>query len=645
MSTAAPQPAATVRDLFSAEQLTRGGDFQRALTLNRGAIDKEGRTVELSFSSEAPVLRTTWDGRDFWEVLDHTTVDTSRMDGAPLLYGHDRRDHLGTTLASSFGPDLKGRARVKFSRSTFAQEKFQDVEDGILTKTSVGYDLRNAEPVADGEREGIPVYRFRNWQPYEITLTPLPADTSVGVGRSKAPTESTRSNPSITMSETNSSAAATTEKRETAAPTQANDLSAERSRVKDLNAAAKVLAERHPDKAEAFRALAAKCAETGDSVAAFNQTVLNDILATQRTLAPVTQNPDAARVGLSAKDKGRYSILRAVRAIADGKPLDGLERECNDELTRKLERQPKGFFLPDDIIADRRSAQQRALNTGSPSDGGYTVGEELLVSEFDALLRNNTVLAQLGARVISGLQGNVTIPRQLTGATAYWVGESGAITDSNATFGQVIGKPRRLGTSVPYTKEFLAQTSLSADAFVVGDSDAAQAVELDRVALRGTGGAEPVGIANLAAADRSANVTFGAAPTWAKYLEFMANIAANNALTGSPAYVASVAAAVKAMTVTKFTNGDAPIWDGDMVGTFRARWTTQLLTSATPVANMVIFGDFSQVLYLEWAGRDVVVDPYSRKKYGEVEICIQRLVDVVIRRAKSFAISTDSGAQ
>ena len=423
-----------------------------------------------------------------------------------------------------------------------------------------------------------------------------------------------------------------------------NDVAAERQRVRDLNSAAKQLAGRHAQHAEAFRALADKCIEAGDTVAAFNGTVINDILATQRTLAPATQDPKASQLGLSQKDVRKFSILRAARLIADNKPLDGLERECNDELTRKLERQPKGFFVPEEVLSDRR-AMKRTLTAGVPADGGYTVGTDDLTSEFVEFLRNNAVVVKLGARMISGLQGDISIPRQLTGSTAYWVSETGSITQSSATYGQIVGRPRRIGTSVPYSKQFLAQTSLSAETEVVNDSDASIALELDRVALRGVGGAEPLGIANLATASRSTSVTFGAAPTWAKYLEFMSSVAGSNALVNQPAYVASVASAVKAMTVPKFSNTATPIWDNAKVGPFRAEWTTQLLTSATPVANMVIFGDFSQVLFLEWAGRDVVVDPYSGKKEGTVEITIQRLMDVVIRRGASFAISSDSGAQ
>lgn len=640
--------AKSARELLHGAALVgkRDDGLEREFCFERGSVDVAARTAVLSFSSEFPVKRRDYAGREFYEVLDHEHVDMSRMnDGAPLLYGHDRRDHLGTITAAAIGSDKRGRALVKFSRSTFANEKFQDVQDGILTKTSVGYDLGDAEYVVEGERDGVPVYRFRNWQPYEATLTPIPADPSVGVGREKAKDESPAAKsaapiitqPSRKMENPTPAPVAP-------APAVVNDITAERQRIKDLNAAAKVLGERHPDKAEAFRNLAAACSEAGDSIDAFNRCALNDILATKQDVSPVRQSPDAGKIGLSAKDTKRYSIMRAIQAVVNNRPLDGLERECNDEMARKLERQPKGFFLPEEIAADRR-AHLRTMTATTPADGGYLKSEQLLGSELVEYLRNNSVVAQLGARVISGLQGDVTIPRQLTGATAYWVSETGSITQSNATFGQIIGRPRRLGTSVPYSKQFLSQASLDAESFIVRDSDDSIAVELDRVALRGTGGAEPLGVANLASGDRSTAVTFGAAPTWAKYLEFVANVAANNALVGTPAYVASVASAVKAMSIAKFSGGDTGIWDNDMVGTFRARWTTQLLTSATPVANMVIFGDWSQVLFLEWAGRDVVVDPYSGKKEGNVEVTIQRLMDVVIRRAKSFATSADSGAQ
>lgn len=159
------------------------GRLERAAVLDVASLTQDARTVSLSFSSEAPVLRRDWDGERYYEILDHAKVNSRDIsDGAPLLFGHSDMHHIGTVESVSFD-GVKGRAVVRFGRSALAEEKFNDVKDGILKKTSVGYDLSSAEPTEDGKRDGIPVIRFKNWKPMEVTLCPLPADNSVGVGR------------------------------------------------------------------------------------------------------------------------------------------------------------------------------------------------------------------------------------------------------------------------------------------------------------------------------------------------------------------------------------------------------------------------------------------------------------------------------
>lgn len=619
-------------------------EMRREFALDRAGIDEEKRTVSLSFASEQPVDR--WFGREILDISEKA-CDLSRLNnGGAVLVNHNWDDQVGVVVESAIDPATKkARCMVKFSRSERGQEIFHDVIDGIRSLVSVGYVVKSM--VLQSVEDGVETHRVTEWQPYEVSMVAVPADASVGVGREKpkdepAPVITARDNKPIPQMTPEEIAAKAAEFRNAGT-------TAERERVKEINATAKLIVERNPSKAAEINSVALRYIENGGTVDAMNRDLVANVLSSAN-VTPAEVQTDAT-IGMSRKDVKRYSILRAIRAKVDGRPLDGLEREASDEVAKKLERQPMGFFLPDEVVYDAYAArkakrEQRTLLATSAPDGGYLVGSELLTSEFLELLRNNTVLVELGARYLPGLKGDVTIPRQLTGATTYWASETGIITASSATFGQIVGRPRRIGTQVPYSKQFLAQSSLGAEAFVINDSDAAIAVELDRVALRGSGGSEPLGVARLDAGERSTSVTFGAAPTWAKYLEFFSSVAANNAVIGSPAYVASVASAVKAMATAKFSSSVSGIWDNDMVGTFRARWTTQLLTSATPVANMVIFGDWSQVLFMEWAGRDVVVDPYgTNATNGTVTVTIQRLMDMVIRRAKSFAISTDSGAQ
>ncbi len=616
-------------------------EMKREFTVDRAGINKDARTVELSFASEQPVDR--WYGREILDVSPES-CDLARLrNGGAVLMDHNWSDQVGVvTEVKVDAAAKKARATVKFSRSVRGEEIFQDITDGIRSLISVGYIVRKM--VLQSVEGDVETHRVTDWLPFEISVVAVPADSSVGIGRGAPKQEQTaapaaKPQPAISrsMSEPITTPAAP------AAPvvSSVNDVAAERSRVKELNAAGRVMAEKHPTKADEFRQLTAKLSESGGSMADFYRST-TELLSTE----PLVTRQVEATVGLKGKDIKRYSLMRAIRTKLENKPLDGLEGECDRELARKLERQPIGFFMPDEIAADRRQSQ-RTLYAGSPVDGGFTVPEQQLSSEFVSFLRSNAKVVQLGARVISGLQGNITIPRQLTGTTVYWVSETGSITASSATFGQITAVPRRIGTSVPYTKQFLAQTSLDAESFVVNDSDAATAADLDRVAIRGTGGSEPLGILNLASGDLSTAVSFSAAPTWPKYLEFFKNVADNKALLGTPSYLTSPASAVKAMSIAKFSSTSNPIWDeNSKIGMFRAEWSNNISTSGGGTLNQVIFGDFSQVLYLEWAGRDVVVDPYgSNATAGTVTVTIQRLIDCVIRRGKSFAISSDSGAQ
>lgn len=618
-------------------------EMRRTLTVDRQGIDKAARTVPLSFASNQPVDR--WFGREILDITPDACDLTRLRDGGAILVNHDWDDQVGVVLEAAIDQATgKARCVAKFSRSVRGDEIFQDITDGIRSLVSVGYIVRKM--VLQSVEGDVETHRVTDWQPFEVSVVAVPADTSVGIGRSAkqveapavaapvAPAITTRSQPSPKMPDA-------------IVINEAEVRTSERQRLKDLNAAADTLAQRHPQHKDALHVLARKCAETGDSTDAFNRSVLADILKTDVSAAPQTrQDTDAGRVGLSAKDVKRYSLMRAIRAKLENKPLDGIEGECNVELTRKLERQPVGFFMPDEIAADRRRSQ-RTLYATQAADGGFTVPDEILASEFVSFLRSNAVVVGLGARMISGLKGDISIPRQLTGTTAYWVSEQGSITGSSATFGQIVGRPRRIGTSIPYTKQFLAQTSLDAESFVVNDSDASTAVDLDRVAIRGIGGVEPLGILNLAAGDIAGTVTFGAAATWPKYLSFWQTVADAKAIFGNPAYLTSPASAVKAQSIAKFANTSTPIWDdGDKIGSFKAAWSNNVVTSGAGTKDQVIFGDFSQVLYLEWSGRDVVVDPYgSNATNGTVTVTIQRLMDMVIRRTKSFATSTDSGAQ
>jgi hypothetical protein len=170
-------------------------------------------------------------------------------------------------------------------------------------------------------------------------------------------------------------------------------------------------------------------------------------------------------------------------------------------------------------------------------------------------------------------------------------------------------------------------------------------VELDRVAINGKGSPEPLGILNLDTGDRATSVTFSGAADWPKVVEFETNVETANALglAGSQyAYLTTPSTKGKWKTKAKTALNSGYLWEGNEVNGYPARSTNQF--PSTPTANQVIFGQFSQVIYGEWAGIDVVVDNITLADKHQIKVTVQKLIDMVVRQGKAFAISTDTGA-
>ena len=161
--------------------------LERTLAIKTREIDEKTRTVDLSFSSEEPYDR--WWGT---EILDHSEgcCDLTRLNEIGcLLYNHNRDKVIGQILSASI-EDNRGIAKVRFDEDAESDVIFQKVKSGSLKGVSVGYIVENWESVAadkkslDGRFTG-PCDIAKKWMPYEISIVSIPADATVGVGRSQ----------------------------------------------------------------------------------------------------------------------------------------------------------------------------------------------------------------------------------------------------------------------------------------------------------------------------------------------------------------------------------------------------------------------------------------------------------------------------
>lgn len=140
---------------------------------------------ELSFSSETPYRRYDWwRGEEYDEILDHAdgAVDLTRLrELGVVLYNHDRDRVIGRVERVAI-EDGRGVATVAFDTDAESQVIADKVASGTLRGVSVAYSVDRTERVcADGEVTQLYV---RHWTPMEISIVSIPADTTVGVGRS-----------------------------------------------------------------------------------------------------------------------------------------------------------------------------------------------------------------------------------------------------------------------------------------------------------------------------------------------------------------------------------------------------------------------------------------------------------------------------
>ena len=154
--------------------------------LIRAAGEKDDRTFRLSFSSEEPYNR--WFGP---EILDHTDgcVDFSRLDSNPVVLFNHNRDVILGKINRAWVENGRGEAEITFDSDDEAEKIYQKVKGGTLKGVSVGYLVDSWEEVMPGKQSSDgrftgPCSIAKRWTPYEISIVSVPADPTVGVGRS-----------------------------------------------------------------------------------------------------------------------------------------------------------------------------------------------------------------------------------------------------------------------------------------------------------------------------------------------------------------------------------------------------------------------------------------------------------------------------
>jgi HK97 family phage major capsid protein/HK97 family phage prohead protease len=597
------------------------------------AVATKNRTIKVSFSSETPVERSYGN-----EILSHApgAADLSRFKGGrgPLLLDHDHKQQIGSIRQAWIDSQArKGYAHVRFSASPAGEEIWQQVLDGDRSNTSVGYRVLELARRSDED------FVATKWLPFEISMVSVPADDQTYVEKSLLEPYEVRildrDQPTRikVMDQTSDNDGAPGNSSEPRSRRSGTVL--ERERVTDILALTRQFA----------RSAGMEWLEPAGQDAIRDGTSADSFRAEMLTRMPKTPplgrgQADSVYVGnnyppnILTHRAQSYSLLKAIRQASQLKPLDGLEAETSQELSRSLGRNPNGFFVPDSYFA-------RDLLAGS-SAIVPTILEPTLID----LLRKQMVLGRAGATPMGGLIGNVLIPRQSGAATAQWLSEVAAVTESDQSFDQVSLSPKRLAAQTYISKTLIAQSSLDAEGIVRNDLTKILAIAIDLAGLFGTGvtNNQPLGLMNQTGVS---TVTFGGAPTFQAAVNFEAALEEQNALMGALAYITSPG--VKSMWKVTPLIGGTPafpkfLWQNNQVNDYDAYSTNQVPSTGTG-ANLVFFGNWADLLIGSWAGLDIVVDPYTQAGTGQIVVTAMQLIDVAIRHPQSFCVSTDAGNQ
>lgn len=617
--------------------------------------DQDSSVIRFPVASDTPIQR--WYGQ---EILSHkpgAMVMGERQKTLPLLFNHNRDKLLGV-VEKLDQDEHRTYATVRFSSSEEGQKAKAMVDERVLVNCSFQYEILDYDMVR-GEDPDDDQLIATSWEIYEVSLVTIPADSNVGVYRDFE-TNLKENKMAIRGQENSENKVNDSEQQERenvreAAIAEARRVEVEREKVRQ-------------DERQRIENIYSLCRQFNiedserENMIRSNESIENirshvlDLLG-KRSVSPVgvASRGISEDIGLTAAERSNFNLVRALNAALTGDwSKAGFEREVSQTLAKRSGRETTGFFMPSDVTMQRDTTP--GYFVGQPTQGGNLVATDLRSGSFIDLLRAKAMVTRMGATVISGLVGNVEIPRQTGASTTYWLAENTAPTESNATFDKVSLKPKTIGALSSVSRNLLLQSSMNVEAFVRNELAVSLALGIDLAALCGTGtNNQPTGIANMSGICTVEGGTNGGSLTFDKLIDMETQVATANADVTNMYYLCN-AATIGFLKKIKNTSGDY-IWkpiteavrngfpgevNGYAVG--RSNQVRSGLEKGTSNnCHEIYFGNWADLLIGEWGFLEIDVNRYGDAwKSGGVEIRALQTIDIAVRHPKSFCLFSDA---
>lgn len=361
-----------------------------------------------------------------------------------------------------------------------------------------------------------------------------------------------------------------------------------------------------------------------------------------------------------------FSLGRALTQRWQGRSLDGIEKEIEDEgikqspIDVKIDR---GYHVPWFMVeptgiddkAEKRTDKKREKRMRNKKEyRTVTIGTEggdvmqVNLGELIPALRPSVITETLGVRFLMGLNGDFQFPRKSSVSSVTWLTESGNAAASTPAFDNIKLSPKRAAGYIDLSRQSMIQSVFAMEDILRQDLETELGIELDYQALNGSGTSnKPTGIINTAGVGTVSNGTNGGALTWAQVLSFLSQIWVANVPENSLKWLTTMQEKAKLMSTDKTAGYGRYILDDpyNAVAGYPFLATNQLPSNGTKGSgtnlSSAIFGNWSEAYVGMFGGVNLIFDTLTQKEAGNIRLYIEQFMDVKLRHAASFVVSTD----
>lgn len=328
--------------------------------------------------------------------------------------------------------------------------------------------------------------------------------------------------------------------------------------------------------------------------------------------------------------RSKFSIARMIAGhINPGSVDDGFEREMQGELAKRAGKAAQGLYIPMECF------EKRVLT--SNGDGAAIVPTDHRPELYIDALTAATIVRTLGATVLTGLTGNVEIPREADSPNVGWVAQNAAISASDPDFDQVTLSPKHAGAITEYSRNMVMQSSPQIEALLRRMMARDLGIAIDRAAIKGGGTNEPVGV--LATSGIQTQAYAASLHNTTAEMIAKANIANVDPMSAFLSTYGVQKIAMKALDTENHPVPMAAIFH-DMPANFSNQVPSNLGSGTDEFG--LIYGDWSELLIGIWSEIDVLVNPYESTAYSKGNISIRAMatVDCALRHPAAFVSAT-----